>query len=289
MAIKIVRNNPSTAYKVNVVIPPYIDGESGEDEKLRCSYRDAFKLAIDEGIDSVALPLMPAEYYGYTMADVLNIAVEEINGLGLVNKLDVYIVVLGDKDTSQDFSHDSDIQPGLKNYIDKNYIDRKYVDCMPQPCMAGRFSSQAAKENVEYQIEACADQIEAFQGEMELDKAVEHLADPFGVYFFYLVDKKGLKSSDVQNKAWITKQVYSKINKNRENYHPDKRTALQLCIGLELNIDETKDFLARAGYAFSSSDLQDIIFRFFIENECYDIIDISDALEKYGLKPILNF
>ena len=47
--------------------------------------------------------------------------------------------------------------------------------------------------------------------------------------------------------------------------------------------------LQRAGYAISDSILEDKIWEFYIENEHYDIIDISDSLEQYGLKPIVDF
>jgi len=53
-------------------------------------------------------------------------------------------------------------------------------------------------------------------------------------------------------------------------------------------LDESKDLLKRAGYAFSSFDKRDIIFSFFIENEIYDIYEIDIALEKYGLQIIIS-
>lgn len=65
--------------------------------------------------------------------------------------------------------------------------------------------------------------------------------------------------------------------------HPDKSTAMRLCVGAELNLDETKDLLARAGYALSPCDKRDIIFSYFIENEYFDMIEIDIALEEHGL------
>ena len=76
--------------------------------------------------------------------------------------------------------------------------------------------------------------------------------------------------------------MFSKIKKNPE-YHPDKSTAIRLCVGAKLNLDETKDLLARAGYALSPCDKSDIIFSYFIENEYYNMIDIDIALGEYGL------
>jgi len=132
--------------------------------------------------------------------------------------------------------------------------------------------------------EDCEEEFE----ESELQERIRHISDPFGVYFLYMVENRGMTSVEIQNGAWITKQVYHKIKKFADTYHPDKRTALCLSVGLKLNIDETKDFIGRAGYAFSNSILEDVIWQFSIENSL-DIYDISDLLEKYGFKPIVDF
>lgn len=51
----------------------------------------------------------------------------------------------------------------------------------------------------------------------------------------------------------------------------------------KLNLDETKDLLARAGYALSPCDKRDIIFSYFIEHGVYDMIEIDIVLEEFGL------
>ena len=58
---------------------------------------------------------------------------------------------------------------------------------------------------------------------------------------------------------------------------------MRLCVGAMLSLDETKDLLARAGYALSPCDKRDIIFSFFIEHEVYDMIEIDITLEEHGL------
>ena len=76
--------------------------------------------------------------------------------------------------------------------------------------------------------------------------------------------------------------LFSKI-KNNPDYHPDKSTALRLCVGALLNLDEAKDLLGRAGYALSPCDKRDIIFSYFIEREIYDVTEIDITLEEFGL------
>ena len=115
-----------------------------------------------------------------------------------------------------------------------------------------------------------------------LKKRLEHLSDTFSQYLMFLVEDKGLKAPEVYTGACVDKRTYSKIKKNI-HYHPDKKTALCLCIGARLNIDQTKDLLGKAGYALSNSDMTDVIFQFFIENEIYSIVDLDIILEEHGL------
>ena len=116
---------------------------------------------------------------------------------------------------------------------------------------------------------------------------MKHMADTFPQYLLYLISEKGMGNAEVYKRAIVDKKVFSKI-KNNPNYHPQKLTALCLCIGAKLNLDESKDLLARAGYALSPCDKTDIIFSYFIENEIYDMIELDIQLEEHGLPCIIT-
>ena len=93
-----------------------------------------------------------------------------------------------------------------------------------------------------------------------------HLSDTFSQYLLYLIQSKNMENAEVYKRAIVDKKIFSKI-KNNVNYHPQKMTALCLCIGAKLNLDESRDLLARAGYALSPGDKTDVIFSYFIENK----------------------
>jgi UDP-N-acetylmuramate-alanine ligase len=120
------------------------------------------------------------------------------------------------------------------------------------------------------------------ENESALNERMRHMSDTFQEYLFYLIESKDLTNAQVYKRAIITKQLFSKIKLNPD-YHPDKATAMRLCVGAELSLDETVDLLARAGYALSPCDKRDIIFSFFIENKVFDMIEIDIALEEHGL------
>ena len=120
------------------------------------------------------------------------------------------------------------------------------------------------------------------ENESALEERMKHISDTFQEYLMYLIGVKKLTNAEVYKRAIVTKQLFSKIKLNPD-YHPDKATAMRLCVGAKLNLDETKDLLARAGYALSPCDKRDIIFSFFIEREMFDMIEIDIALEEHGL------
>ena len=92
-----------------------------------------------------------------------------------------------------------------------------------------------------------------------------------------LIDESGKKDSEIYGKANLSRQHFSKIRSHRD-YRPTKPTALALAIALELDLEQTRDLIGRAGYALTGSSKFDVIVMYFIENRHYDMGDINDAL-----------
>ncbi len=123
--------------------------------------------------------------------------------------------------------------------------------------------------------------------ESKLEERMQHLSDTFSQYLMYLIKDKQMDNVEVYKRAVVDKKIFSKI-KNNADYHPNKLTALCLCVGAKLNLDESRDLLARAGYALSPCDKTDIIFSYFIENKIYDMIELDIQLEEHGLPCIIS-
>ena len=64
----------------------------------------------------------------------------------------------------------------------------------------------------------------------------------------------------MQKRANIDRKAFSKL-KCGTTRNPSKPTALALAIALELNLDDTKDLLSRAGLALSPCSRQSVIIR----------------------------
>lgn len=91
------------------------------------------------------------------------------------------------------------------------------------------------------------------------------------------IDRTGKKESEVYKKANIDRRLFSKIM-NVQGYNPSKPTAIAFAIALELNLEETKDLIGRAGYTLSQASTFDRIIEFFILERNFDIYEINEAL-----------
>ncbi len=108
--------------------------------------------------------------------------------------------------------------------------------------------------------------------------------ESFEKHLQMLINKKGLKNSEVYAAANISKQYFSKLLKGQVK--PSKGKMLALAVGLHLNMDETVDFLRIAGYALSPISQTDAVVGYFIEHEDYNVLKIDIVLFDYGLDPL---
>lgn len=141
-------------------------------------------------------------------------------------------------------------------------------------------------ERTDYDLCEAEAEWDVLAHESAINERMTHLSDTYQQYLFYLIESKGMSNAEVYKRAIVDKKVFAKIKANPD-YHPKKMTALCLCVGAKLNLDETRDLLARAGYALSPCDKTDVIFSYFIENEIYDMIEIDIQLEEHGLPCII--
>lgn len=282
--------NLPAKYIIHAVSPCYIDGASGEEEKLRSCYRKSLQLAKENKCQSIAFPLISTGSFGYPKEEGLAIAVDEIGSFLLWNDMLVTLVVFDEETTALG----KRLAPQLDAYIDEHYVERKQREEYRAPWFLRQSTrrtdsslrSMASRDCAPMQapVQAPVPDFSDFleENQSALKERMMHMTDTFQQYLFYLIESRGLSNAEVYKRSIITKQLFSKIKLN-PNYHPDKATAMRLCVGAKLNLDETRDLLARAGYALSPCDKRDIIFSFFIEHNVHDMIEIDIALEEHGL------
>ena len=252
----------SCRYIIHTVGPVWNGGKYGEREQLASCYRTSLALAKEHGCETVAFPLISSGVFGYPKDQALRVAMDAISEFLAENDMTVYIVIF-DR---------AAYQIGNKLFADiAAYIDDHYVDAHTDS-RRERMRRMGVVEN--RMLTAYEEAPVAASG---LDEVLAHLDAGFSETLLKLIDRSGKKDTEVYKKANVDRKLFSKI-RNNPDYKPSKPTAVAFAIALELSLPETRDLIARAGYALSSSSKFDVIIEYFIMQRDYDIFKINEAL-----------
>ena len=245
-------------YVIHTVGPVWNGGGSGEPEKLASCYRTSLALAKKHGCETVAFPLISTGVFGYPKEQALRTAVDTIGEFLLHNDMTVFIVVFDRKA----YQISGRLFADIAEYIDDHYVDA-FAELRRERMV------KMSREVVDY-----AAMPTAVSG---LDELLTQLDAGFSETLLKLIDRSGKKDSEIYKKANVDRKLFSKI-RNNPDYKPSKPTALAFAIALELDLDETRDLIGRAGYALSNSSKFDVIIEYFIGQKKYDIFEINEAL-----------
>ena len=249
-------------YVIHTVGPVWNGGKCGEREKLASCYRTSLALAKERGCETVAFPLISSGVFGYPKDQALRVAVDAISGFLAENDMTVYIVIFD----RAAYQIGNKLFADIAAYIDDHYADAHTDSRRERMRRMGIVESRM--------LTAYEDAPMAASG---LDEALAHLDTGFSETLLKLIDRSGKKDTEVYKKANVDRKLFSKI-RNNPDYKPSKPTAVAFAIALELSLPETRDLIARAGYALSPSSKFDVIIEYFIMQRDYDIFKINEAL-----------
>lgn len=247
-------------YVIHTVGPVWRGGGHGEREQLVSCYRASLLLAQEHGCETVAFPLISSGNFGYPKDQALRVAVDTIGAFLLEHDMTVYLVIFD----RRAYQISGKLFADIAEYIDDHYVEA-HTDLGAERLRRGALHREMVAP-------MCAP-----MAAPALDDLLEHLDAGFSETLLRLIDRSGKKDSEVYKKANVDRKLFSKI-RNNSNYKPSKPTALAFAIALELDLAETKDLLARAGYALSASSKFDVIVEYFIRQRNYDIFAINEAL-----------
>ena len=258
-------------YVIHTVGPVWQDGKQGEREKLASCYRTSLALAKEHGCETVAFPLISSGVYGYPKDQALRVAVDTIGQFLMENDMTVYLVVFD----RAAYQISGKLFADIAEYIDDHYVN-EYSDSRRERMR--RLNRLEMEESMvcEKAAAPCAPMAVGAAGG-SLDDLLKDMDAGFSETLLTLIDCTGKKDSEIYKKANVDRKLFSKI-RNNPAYKPSKATALAFAIALELDLEETKDLIARAGFALSHSSKFDVIIEYFIKQKNYDVFAINEAL-----------
>lgn len=298
-------------YIFHTVGPIWQGGDYGEKETVRKCYQNCLNKAAELELESIAFPLLATGTYGFPKPDALLIATSVFGSFLADHEMDITLVVFD----SESFALSDKIFAGVDRFIDENYVEEKIEEEYGEAIMEDRmempsfdaceeesadFHSErrSRKERLRNErlrnerrglfatgrnammaeppaamsiSEACA------APKRSLDDVVKNIGETWQESLLRLITEKGYSDTEVYKRANVDRKLFSKIRSNK-NYQPKKNTAVAFALALRLNLDETRDFLRRAGYAFSPSSIFDLIIEYSIDHGIYDLMLINGAL-----------
>ena len=285
-------------YVLHTVSPVWINGGYEEEELLRKAYDAALKLADELGCRSVAFPLMAAGTYGFPQDLALSVAVRAFTDFLLEHEMQIFLVLFN----ASAFGMAGSLFDDLKSYIDDNYVSERNEEeyridestqandfCLYSKTEPQRRRRSKAKYAPPESIAACAPPpvpLERPEAYVSLEEILKQHEKTFSEHLLDLLKERDGKDSEVYKRAEVSKQLFSKILSNPD-YQPTKSTAIQLALGLQLDLPQTQKLLGKAGYALTRSSKADLVVQYYIERKIYSVTFINEALYDCGL-PLLK-
>ena len=279
--------NLNARFVIHAVGPVWQGGNFSEEALLARCYNRALEAAKANNCESIAFPLISAGNHGFPKSLALQVAIREISRFLMDNDMQVYLVVFG-RDA---FRLSEKLFHSVESYIDENYILEKTFDeygvsdkcdvrhlelrqlsrAMEEREYAARLGSSEASDNMEFFPAPCAPM------PPDWDVLLADIDAGFSETLLTLIDRTGKKDSEIYRRANVDRKLFSKI-RNNPDYKPSKATALSFAIALELDLEETQDFIARAGYTLTHSSKFDVIVEYFIVHENFNIHELNAVL-----------
>lgn len=245
-------------FVIHTVGPMWRGGGHGERELLISAYRSSLELALEQGCRTVAFPLISSGVYGYPKDQALKVAVDTIGDFLLAHDMTVYLVIFD----RAAYTIGGRLFADIAAYIDDRYVEE-----------------HTESREAEYRramAYACAE-AQTIGLPADLNKAVEQLDESFSQMLLRKIDEKGMTDAQCYKKANIGRKLFSKIRSD-VHYKPSKPTAMAFAIALELPLEQARQLLEKAGFAFSHASKFDIIVEYFIAHKNYNIFEINEAL-----------
>ena len=268
--------NLKAKYIIHAVGPVWIDGKHQEFKILESCYRKSLQKALNLQCTSIAFPLISTGVYGFPKDKALQSAVTVFSQFLLENEMEIILVVF-DK---RSFQLSGQIIGDIDSYIDTNYVRESHRKEYPIRNRRSTHIKELEEDFNEEMTDTGLTEPFMLLENISLEDQLANIGVSFHDKLFELIDEAHLDNKDVWKRANLDRKHFSKIQCDH-NYHPKKKTVMALCIALQLDLEQSRDLLARADWAFSPSSKVDLIVQKAIIDKQYDIMQLNVTLFRY--------
>lgn len=263
--------------------------ESNADESvsfLRKCYSSALNMAQELKCKSVAIPLLGTGNYGFPKELGLRIAIDEIDQFLFDNEIEVILVVYDD----QSFKISGRLFDDVQDYLGKNLQKKKTVHKNRNIITGSLMNFSVAEESVKQCYSVTDEMIlrRVKKTDCLEDFLVSAETESFRDVLLKKIADRGLSNAEIYKKAGLDRKYFSKIINPRQKSDkvPVKHTVMALGLALKMKIEEFESFLKTAGYCIMTSDVYDLIIKYCVIHEIFNVIEVNILLNDNGLKSL---
>ena len=290
-----VNDGPFNAVEAEQKVGCYLIHAGGEAASF---YRNSLEKAVELGLSSLAMPLLDPDKGFTVVSDTIAAFLED-------NELDVYLLTDGKEKPARE----DEVYADLRDYLDRAlpvlHYSHYQMDAAMPSMQAEKAKSKRKKDNEILEAKESsykkqdifydANEEETSDFEAEMSFKTSESAPPFmeeerfipdesfSECLIRMIDERHMTDPEVYKKANINRKHFNHII-NDKHYRPKKETAVALAIGMNLNLADTNTLLERAGFVLSRSYTFDLIIRYCIEHEIYNIFKVNELLFEFDQK-----
>ena len=253
-------------------------------------YMKALYMAAENGCKSIAFPLLATGTYKFPKEIGMAVAVRAFTDFLKNYDMEIFLVVFG----RDSFNISGSLFRKVKKFVDYETI-----------CACAEL---APRHDLDWIDGSTIDDLDSFDDEEETEsyhdiseddeetESYHDISEDDNDELYYKSSQRSHKYSESRKHPESLEESLKKIHKYsfagylqqliNGKVNPSKEKVIALAIGLHLNMDETKDILKVAGYAFSPYSQTDIVVKYFINNKDYNVIKLDILLYDFGLDPI---
>lgn len=271
--------NLKAKYIIHTVAPIWKDGENDEERLLRSCYKKSLELIKKLGCKSAVFPLLATGINGFPKDLALRIAVTTIQDFLIrdADNYDISLAIIDDEVLRLSKKITNSIIDIISDEDIKIRLDDEYRNSRKKPKKSEFVLDKDTIERISHMI--ITGEFPKFKNENE---AVNAAIKPFNEYLLSIIDSH--PDINICKEIGVNRNMIYYLN-TKKGYHPKKENIIATAIVMGMNLDETVDLLAYAGYSLAIDSIRDRLIIYCIQNKM-DLKKTDELLIKYKCEPL---